>query len=229
MEKKNTLVWSDHPENRLDSTKRLLSRLSLAVRAAQLEIFMREFKPNEKTRLLDVGISPIEDLPDTNFFEKHYPFPASLTAIGVEDCSGLQAKYSPITVVQSKAGETLPFTDGVFDIVTSWATLEHVGSFEKQAFFLRECLRIGKKVFITVPYRGCVYEPHSGFFFVHWLPLGLFRKICAFRGKTFWADPNNLNPLFVRDIQRMTQDVSVRIRVYRMFNLLSSHLIITKT
>ena len=112
--------------------------------------------------------------------------------------------------------------------MVSWATLEHVGSYKQQEDFINELLRVGKEVFITTPYRGTFYEPHSGFFFLHWLPLNLFRKICSFTGKQFWADEGNLNPLYVRDILKMKLDSKINIKVYKMFKIIPSHLIIYK-
>ena len=226
--KNDELIWSNHPKNKASQTKHILSQLSLKVRGHQLEIFMREFKPTSGTKVLDVGVSPYEELIDTNYFEKHYAFPKQLTGVGVEDCSAIKAKYPLMTVIHSPAGAALPFSDGHFDIATSWATLEHVGDYEKQMFFLRECLRVGKQAFLTVPYRGCIYEPHAGVFFLHWLPLTAFRWICKKAGKAFWSEVANLNPLYIRDIKRMIGTENIEIRLYRMFGFLDSHLLIIK-
>jgi len=189
---------------------------------------LQELQIDETNTVLDVGISPEEDLPDTNYLEKHYPYPNKLTALGVEDCSALPSLYPGVKIIQGSPGAPLPFEEGHYDVVTSWATLEHVGDQKRQAYFLKECLRVGKKVFLTVPYRGCIYEPHTGFFFAHWLPLKLFRKLCIWSRKPFWADENNLNPLFIHDIKKMIQTKGVEIRTYRMFGILSSHLLIIK-
>jgi hypothetical protein len=54
----------------------------------------------------------------------------------------------------------LSFTDGAFDIATSNAVLEHVGSLAAQAAFVCELLRVGRLIFIGVPHRFFPIEPH---------------------------------------------------------------------
>jgi len=219
-------TWTSNPQNKVGLVKKVLSHLSLLVRKEQLEILINNFKPSSKTSVLDVGMAPIEDMVDANYFEKYYPFPQKITAVSVEDCSGIIKNYPDIRFIQVKPHERLPFKNNQFEIVTSWATLEHVGDYKKQKFFLDELIRVGKRVFITTPYRGCFYEPHTGFIFIHWLPLDLFRSILRRTGKLFWASAANLNPLFVRDIKRLTQKPT-QIKIYKTLTLIPSHLIIT--
>lgn len=224
-------IWTDHPDNSISLVKRLLAFLSLKVRKQQLDYFLKIIQPSLSTSVLDIGVGSNEELPDTNYFEKHYPFPEKLMAYGVEDLSSIQNKYPNIHFIQGSPGKKLAFKDQEFDVVTSWATLEHVGDASQQKEFLLECLRIGKNVFITVPYRGCFYEPHTGFFFLHWLPLTLFREICYKLGKPFWANVQNLNPIYIRNIREMVrgENIKLKIKTYKMFGILPSHLIIIKT
>ena len=43
----------------------------------------------------------------------------------------------------------MSFEDNSFDIVTSSATIEHVGNFKNQIKFIQECFRVSKhKIFI---------------------------------------------------------------------------------
>jgi len=220
-------TWSINSENTIDLTKNILSRLSLKVREDQLRQFIKKFKPLVDTFVLDVGVSPNENLPDTNYFEKFYPYPKSLVAVSVEDCSELKKRYPLIKIKKIKANKRLPFGKNFFSIVTSWATLEHVGGLPKQEFFLNELLRVGKHVYITTPYRWCFYEPHTGFIFLHWLPRKIFRNLCLIFGKKFWASEENLNPLGVKDIQNMKLIKKVNIHIYKIFGFIPSHLVIT--
>jgi hypothetical protein len=64
-------------------------------------------------------------------------------------------------VCRSLGGQALPFADSAFDILTSNAALERVGSLENQRSFLRELLRVGKKIFVTVPNRLFPVEHHT--------------------------------------------------------------------
>lgn len=220
-------TWSTSPDNKVTQIKALLSQLSMKVRGDQLGIFIQKFKPKPNHKILDVGLSPEEKLIDTNYFEKFYPYPKSITGASVEDCSNLKKKYPQIKIVRVWPNRKLPFKDNQFDIATAWATLEHVGGYKEQEFFINELLRVGKKVFITTPYRGCFYEPHSGLPFLHWLPLSWFRLICSRTSRDFWSKEGNLNPLFVGDIKKMNISQKLYINIYNTIRLIPSHLIIS--
>ncbi len=229
MSQYNASTWTTNPENKVGITKRFLSHLSLRVRKEQLNLLLREYKPKPDETVIDIGISPTEDMVDANYFEKHYPYPSQITALAVEDYSEIKKKYPKIKIIRIEPNVRLPFKSNQFDIATAWATLEHVGNFTKQAKFIREIARVGKKIFITTPYRGCIYEPHTGFFFLHWLPLKIFRFLCKFTGKSFWSSNSNLNPLYVKDIVKMLPGNKFRVIIYMTLGIIPSHLIITNS
>lgn len=201
--------------------------MSLVVRKQQLLFMLQLLKPSQASRVLDLGLSPREDLPDANYFENHYPYPERVTAASAEDCKSLQKKYPSVKIIRIKPWAKLPFKNNQFDISTSWATLEHVGDYHQQEYFLNELLRVGKHIFVTTPYRHCIYEPHTGFFFLHWLPLAWFRYICRITNRSFWSDVSHLNPLSVADIHQMRLIRPVYIKVYRTLGWLPSHMMIT--
>ncbi len=226
---KTTLNWTQKAENTLTGTKHRLTDLSITVRTDQFNLLRNLIEFTPKIKVLDVGTSSEEALKDSNLFLRQYPYPQALTTATIEDDKRLQKLYPNINVIKIKPFEKLPFKDQNFDLVTSWAVLEHVGDLQKQADFINELLRVGKNVFITTPYRGCIYEPHSGLFFVHWLPLGLFRKFCQAIGKTFWADESNLNPLYKTNLEKMALKKPIKIQIYKTLGFLPSHLIITSS
>jgi len=41
-------------------------------------------------------------------------------------------------------GLNLPFADAAFDVVHTAAVIEHVGAFDRQRDFLRECCRVAR-------------------------------------------------------------------------------------
>ena len=222
--------WSTNLENKITITQKLLSLLSLKVREEQFKIFWRLLKPETGLKILDVGVRADETLADSNFFEKKYPFPENLTATSVEDCSHLTKKYPRIKFAKILSKKPFPFANGEFDIVVSWATLEHVGQRVEQKFFLSELFRVGKKLFVTTPDKSCFYEPHSGLFFAHWLPHKYFSLVCEILGKKFWSDVDNLNPLSRADIFKILPTVNgIKILNYKMLGLIPSHLIVVKT
>ena len=91
----------------------------------------------------------------------------------------------------SLAGEPLPFADRHFDIATSNAVLEHVGSHAAQVTFVTELTRVARCVFITVPHRFFPAEHHTSIPFLHWNN-STFALACRVLGKQEWADPANL-------------------------------------
>ncbi len=224
-------TWSIDPGNKKTLARHILSYVSLRVRGKQYEIFWKLIKPKSSDRILDVGVSPDETtLIDTNFFEKKYPYTKNLTAASVENCKNLfRKKYPDARFIQINQNSRLPFKNKSFDIVVSWATLEHVGSRQNQKFFLKEIFRVGKKIFITTPDKDCFYEPHSGLFFVHRLPYRHFSYICKRLGKDFWADIQNLNPLRKKDLQSILPTKNkIKIIIYRSFGIIRSHLLTIK-
>lgn len=188
---------------------------------------LSSFLPTAKTSVLDLGMSPREDLPDANYIEKHYPYPKKLIAASAEDCRHLKEKYPYSKIVKVMANKKLQFKNKQFDIATSWATLEHVGDYRQQEFFLNELLRVSRHIYVTTPFRGCIYEPHTGVFLLHWLPLRQFRQVCRLLKKEFWSDIRNLNPLNPSDINQMRLRRKVYVTLYKTLGWLPSHMIIS--
>lgn len=224
MQKNNP--WLKEAKSTVTPTKHLLANLSIKVRTSQYEEFKRLLGPKPMSKILDVGVTSDDSLKDTNMFERLYPYLDNVTGVTIEDPEIIKNKFPKMRIIKIMPGEKLPFKDKQFDIVTSWATLEHVGGFGNQNFFMQELSRVGKRVFVTTPYRGCVYEPHSGLFFVHWLPLNIFRKICKITGRGFWSTADHLNPLFAKDVAKVWPEKRARAKVYKMFGFLPSHLLI---
>ena len=85
----------------------------------------------------------------------------------------------------------MPFADGAFDVVYSNAVIEHVGGRERQEAFVREALRVGRRVFVTTPNRWFPIEVHTRLPLVHWLPEGPAGRAYDLAGKS-WARENRL-------------------------------------
>src|SRR5579875_2138151 len=68
-------------------TKRvpLASRVSHRIRAKMFRLFVDEIKPNEAIRVLDVEVTSDSTQPESNYFERMYPYPARITCVGTED------------------------------------------------------------------------------------------------------------------------------------------------
>lgn len=219
--------WSNDPSNKISFIKKILGNLAEIVRTSQYRLFEKIITPNNTDQVLDVGTSPNEDIKGTNLFEQLYPHKTNLTISSVEDCEHLIYKYGVKNFVLLKPDQRLPFKDNHFDVVVSWATLEHVGDYKQQAFFLNELNRVGKKIFVTTPYKYCFYEPHTQMFFVHWLPNSIYRILLSFIGNSFWSDVSKWNALGQRDIKNMLPQ-NCAYTIFNTLGIIPSHIIIFK-
>ncbi len=72
---------------------------------------------------------------------------------------------------------SLPYADKSFEVVYSNSLLEHVGQ-KNQMKAVNEIKRVGKKIWVQVPYRHFPIEPHFIFPFFYYYPL-FMRKLIA--------------------------------------------------
>ncbi len=87
------------------------------------------------------------------------------------------------------------------DVVISNATIEHVGSYEKQLKMIENIIKLSKKIFVVVtPNRMHPIEFHSKIPFIHWLPKKLHRKILSIFGLKYLSKEENLNLLKIIDL-----------------------------
>lgn len=185
------------------------ARFSLRSRRAKYELMMNELSPDQDSKILDAGaygkMEGNENYAPTNFLEKWYPFKENITALGVDDLSGLKAQYPQVETVRYD-GKVFPFGDQKFDIAFSNAVIEHVGSRADQQLFLDELTRVSRSVFLTTPNRLFFVEPHTLIPFLHWLPQPVFRRICQRIGLDYWSREENLNALTPRTLKKMLKN-----------------------
>jgi SAM-dependent methyltransferase len=175
------------------------TRRAVAARARMFDVFRRTVPFDADTTVIDVGVTPDEELADSNFFEAHYPYPENVTATSVEDASHLTARYPGLTFVRTD-GDTLPFPDRHFDVAVSWAVLEHVGDRDRQRRFVAELVRVSRRFFLTTPNRWFPLELHTFLPLVHWLPQRAHQRALRALGKDFWASTDNLDLLSADDL-----------------------------
>ena len=162
---------------------------------------MRLAPQTSETTVLDVGVTS-DQRQDSNFFEKLYPYPHKITAVGLEDASFLEQEYLGLKFIQAD-GLSLPFPDKSFDLVVSFAVIEHVGSRDQQRAFVHELCRVGRTCCITTPNRWYPIEFYTVLPLVHWLPPSWFRTILCLLGKDFWAKEENLNLFSSSELRAM--------------------------
>jgi SAM-dependent methyltransferase len=176
-------------------------RLSWYARQKMLKTLLKVAPISASTSVVDVGVTS-DQRQDCNFFEKLYPYPDRITAVGTEDASFLEQECPGLKFIQTN-GSGLPFRDQSFDLAVTFAVVEHVGDRRQQKAFIRELCRVGKTCFITTPNRWFPIEFHTGLPLIHWLPPRIFRTILRWIGKDFWAEEANLNLLTEKDVLSM--------------------------
>jgi 2-polyprenyl-3-methyl-5-hydroxy-6-metoxy-1,4-benzoquinol methylase len=103
------------------------------------------------------------------------------------------------------------FKTGSFDIVFSNSVIEHVGGFERQKQFAKECVRCGRSFFIQTPNRWFPLDTHTLMPFAHWLPQRIFKKLLRFSPRFLFfksdagdlEDFANMRLLSKRDMQEL--------------------------
>ena len=168
----------------------LAEQVMIRARDRMYSDFIRICSPKPEDTILDVGVSDV--ITDAaNMLERRYPDPERITAAGLGTAGEFRAAFPRVAYRQIVANEPLPFADNSFDIATSNAVLEHVGSAANQRRFVNELMRVARRVFITVPNRFFPVEHHTGIPLLHWRDTG-FRLACRFFGKDDWCRPENL-------------------------------------
>ena len=183
------------------------SRISFRVRRNIFNLFMASMNPMPSDRILDVGATPDQFLPESNFFEFFYPYKNRLTVTSIEDASFLENLYPGLRFVQTGTGK-LPFEDLSFDIVFCSAVLEHVGNHIHQQCFVNELLRVSRKFFIITPNRQFPVEFHTFLPLIHWLPQPMHQWILRRLGLIFWAKTDNLNLLTPYSLRSLFPDTT---------------------
>ena len=181
---------------------RLRSHYALRARQRMFERFMAFAQPGPTSRVLDLGVTPDVSLPESNHFEQIYPYPTQLTAASIEPVEGLRVRFPAVNFVQIAPGR-LPFEDNAFDACFCSAVIEHVGSRQAQAEFVREIARVARRFCLTTPNRWFPLDFHTILPLLHWLPQAGHQAALRALGKGFWAQTENLNLLSRSDLRQM--------------------------
>lgn len=80
-------------------------------------------------------------------------------------------------------GEHIPFPDGSFDFVNMAEVIEHVEDPEQVLLEVYRILKRGGGVYVSVPNRFGMYDPHFHAYFVNWLPRSLATPYLKLAGK----------------------------------------------
>jgi SAM-dependent methyltransferase len=183
-------------------------RVSAWNRGRKWHLFLAEFAPGEATTVCDVGFSDREYSGVDNYIERFYPWPGSLTAVGIDEPLEFPRRYPGVKVVRYD-GVTLPFAEREFDVVWTNAVLEHVGDRSRQVAFVRQLMRVSDGLFLTTPNRYFPVETHTHVPLAHWLPKRAFDLTLRLLGRA-WAAGDYMHLLGRSGLRRVLEEAGVR-------------------
>jgi len=195
----------DHKYYQVVSPKGLAERLFILARDCIFGDFMARMDPTPSDRILDIGASDIVN-DAANVLERKYPYQHNLTACGLGEGRAFREAFPEVTYFRIAPNVPLPFDANSFDIATSNAVLEHAGSYENQALFVRELCRVAPRVFVSVPNRYFPIEHHTAVPIAHYHDT-LFRAICRITGKSEWALEKNLILMTPKLLQQLAAPI----------------------
>jgi len=131
--------------------------------------FREALTPTAETSVLDIGGYP------GNWRESGVRSPVTILNVHPVTYTPLSDDPPMSTLVGD--GCALDFPDGSFDIVFSNSVIEHVGTWERQQAFARQCRRVGHSLWVQTPARSFFMEPHLLTPFIHYLPKPLQRRL----------------------------------------------------
>jgi hypothetical protein len=153
----------------------LFDLVSPFFRRRRMDRFLKLFAPTSNTRICDIG-----GYPD---FWKDVLRETPITVLNIHPVASPRDRPHISTVLGD--GTNLRYADNEFDILFSNSVIEHLGSFENQQRFARECMRVGRALWIQTPARSFPIEPHFLTPFIHYLPRGWRRRLL--RNFTVWG------------------------------------------
>ena len=203
------------------------ARMAFKVRRKIYNKLAGKIDLDELKNILDVGVTADSAAAYSNFFECFYPHKERICALSDQSAGHLEELFPGLKFVQGD-GCRLPFADDSFDLVFSSAVIEHVGSSQRQQEFIAEALRVSRKyVFLTTPNRWHVFEFHTYWPFLHWLPKKLHRFILSKIGLKYLSKEENLNLLDKRSLQKICRTLGADPEIMTVsFLLLPSNLLL---
>ena len=167
------------------------------------------YKFNITDKLLDIGTSPVNNKYQ-NYLIHKYPYKKKITCASDLQLKEIKKKYPEIKTLQCD-GRKIPLKNKSFDIVMSNATIEHVGNYNNQKKFVKEAMRLSKRlVFIATPNRYFPIDFHTLIPLIHWLPKKIHRFILKKIGLDFFSKEKNLNLLSDNELKKICSSLQIK-------------------
>jgi ubiquinone/menaquinone biosynthesis C-methylase UbiE len=211
-------------------TKSFINSIIKKKRIEINRIIEEEIDYEKSKNLLDVGTTSSLEKHENQII-KYFYNKIDISCLSNLSLEELKSIYSKISVHKGD-GRKMSFVTNNFDIVTSSATIEHVGNFNNQLKFISECLRVSKhKLFITTPNRYFPIEMHTKIPLIHFFPKKIHRKILNLIGEKYLSLEENLNLLSKNDLFRICKILSIKnfeIKEIKLFGFVSNYILIAE-
>jgi SAM-dependent methyltransferase len=171
---------------------------SRTLKARKIERLLGEGALRDGAALLDIGSGSGWI---AQYFAGHPQHRLRVSAVDARDERMVKDGYA----FEQVAGTALPFADASFDVVLSNHVIEHVGGEAEQLAHLAEARRVlrpGGILYLAVPNRWSLVEPHYRLPLLSWLPAGLADALVRVTGRGEWYDCRPLGPLQARRLLR---------------------------
>lgn len=183
--------------------KKIALSASGSARQKRAEIFRRNFRLDEKMKILDIGSESGDNIHQVLNGTKVSPESVFIADIELEAINRGHKRFGFQPVLLDETGK-LPFEDGFFDIVYCSSVIEHVtiakekiwettsdkeffdAAWEKQKMLAAEIERVGRQYFVQTPARGFPVESHTWLPFFDFLSRRWQIKVMSLTNK-FWV------------------------------------------
>ena len=142
-------------------------------RRKRLRQFWQRFQIGPETRVLDLG--------GYAYYWSFLDVAPAVTIANLEPPAEGSGSFNWVVADATR----LPFRDNAFEIVFSNSLVEHIVHDDAREAFAAEVRRVGKRFYVQTPNRWFPVEPHLMTPLIHFLPLGLQRKLL--RNFTLWG------------------------------------------
>jgi hypothetical protein len=157
------------------SIRSVYKKIHPLFRRRRMAQFVEIFQPDAGDRILDVG--------GYAGFWANSGIASDITLLNIHPVPDDGLPSNMHTVLGD--GTALTYQDKSFSILFSNSVIEHLGSFENQQRFAKECIRVGHGLWIQTPSKSFPIEPHFLSPFIHFFPKGCQRLLL--RNFTVWG------------------------------------------